>query len=176
MKSSIYVEDLKENTNYSVKLSYPGVIPVQYEVFLEMDEASPNLHRSVHQRRIQDTRLFSFRTDERGRIVKNNVEEDGTTHIVVEIKENNGVGVLSSRSSHHPQTPGGRKSSGEDSRPVCHSRCGACRDGNDTFSETGESWILELLLMHSCPDWCWHRCTIWNHILQSQFRFSEVHS
>ncbi|KAK8830446.1 hypothetical protein WA577_006127 [Blastocystis sp. JDR] len=76
----IYVEDLKENTNYSVKLSYPGVIPVQYEVFLEEDDSSPSLHRSVHQRRIQDTRLLSFRTDERSRIVRTVVEEDGTSH------------------------------------------------------------------------------------------------
>ena len=79
---SIYMEDLEESTNYSGRLSYPGVIPVQYDVFLERDDTGPVLHRSVHKRRIQDTDLLSFRTDERSRIVKSVVEEDGSSHIV----------------------------------------------------------------------------------------------
>ena len=167
MTSRIYVEDLKENTNYSVKLSYPGVIPVQYEVFLEEDDSSPSLHRSVHQRRIQDTRLLSFRTDERSRIVRTVVKEDGTSHSVTSPNPNNSIGVLSPHSPHHPQTPRGGKRAGEDPRPLRDSRRGARRHGHDAFAATGESWIPSLRVIRSCADRRGHRCTIRSHVLLS---------
>ena len=46
-----------------VKLSYPGVIPVQYDVFMEQDTPDEPTEYSVHKRRIQDTRILRFQTD-----------------------------------------------------------------------------------------------------------------
>ena len=46
-----------------VKLSYPGVIPVQYDVFMEHDTPDEPTEYSVHKRRIQDTRILRFQTD-----------------------------------------------------------------------------------------------------------------
>ena len=74
---------MEESTRYKVTLSYPGVTPVQYDIFLE--EETPSLHSSVHERRIQDTRLFSFETNKYGEIVKSIVTEEGATSTVVEL-------------------------------------------------------------------------------------------
>lgn len=63
----IYLEDLEPSTNYKIVMSYPGVIPVQYDLFLEEDSDDlPTFHPSIHNRRMLDTRIFSFRTDKYG--------------------------------------------------------------------------------------------------------------
>lgn len=74
------MEDLQSETKYSVTLSYPGVYPVQYTVFLEREEEE--FHSYNYKRRIQDTRLFSFETDKVGDIV----EEDENGDIVKKFK------------------------------------------------------------------------------------------
>lgn len=63
------MEDLQKNTHYSVTLSYPGVYPVQYSVFLEKEDEDEDLSYD-YKRRIQDTRIFSFETDVNGDIVE----------------------------------------------------------------------------------------------------------
>lgn len=63
----IYLEDLEPSTNYKIVMSYPEVIPVQYDLFLEEDSDDlPTFHPSIHNRRMLDTRIFSFRTDKYG--------------------------------------------------------------------------------------------------------------
>ena len=57
------MDGLESNTEYTVKLSYPGVIPVQYDVFMEQDTPDEPTAYSIHKRRIQDTRLLRFQTD-----------------------------------------------------------------------------------------------------------------
>ena len=57
------MDGLESNTEYMVKLSYPGVIPVQYDVFMEQDTPDEPTAYSIHKRRIQDTRLLRFQTD-----------------------------------------------------------------------------------------------------------------
>ena len=66
---------------YTVKLSYPGVIPVQFDLFLEKDDDT--FESSVHKRRIQDTRIFTFETDKRGDIFRTEQDAKGDTLIVV---------------------------------------------------------------------------------------------
>lgn len=63
------MEDLQKNTHYSVTLSYPGVYPVQYSIFLEKEDEDEYLSYD-YKRRIQDTRIFSFETDVNGDIVE----------------------------------------------------------------------------------------------------------
>ena len=60
--------------DYVVTLSYPGVFPVQYSVYLEKDDEEDSSSFNT-KRRIQDTRLFSFQTNEIGDIVK--MDENG---------------------------------------------------------------------------------------------------
>lgn len=60
--------------DYVVTLSYPGVFPVQYSVYLEKDDEEDSSSFDT-KRRIQDTRLFSFQTNEIGDIVK--MDENG---------------------------------------------------------------------------------------------------
>ena len=60
--------------DYVVTLSYPGVFPVQYTVYLEKDDEEDSSSFDT-KRRIQDTRLFSFQTNEIGDIVK--MDENG---------------------------------------------------------------------------------------------------
>ena len=57
------MDGLESNTEYMVKLSYPGVIPVQYDVFMEPDTPDEPTEYSIHKRRIQDTRILRFQTD-----------------------------------------------------------------------------------------------------------------
>lgn len=65
----IYLENLEPSTNYKIVISYPGVIPVQYDLFLEEDSDDlPTYHSSIHNRRTLDTRIFSFRTDKYGNL------------------------------------------------------------------------------------------------------------
>ncbi|KAK8793102.1 hypothetical protein WA588_005839, partial [Blastocystis sp. NMH] len=59
----LFVDGLESSTEYMVKLSYPGVIPVQYDVFMEHDTPDKPTEYSVHKRRIQDTRILRFQTD-----------------------------------------------------------------------------------------------------------------
>ena len=68
------MEDLQRNMDYVVTLSYPGVFPVQYSVYLEKDDEEDSSSFNT-KRRIQDTRLFSFQTNEIGDIVK--MDENG---------------------------------------------------------------------------------------------------
>ena len=72
--SRLYIEDLEASTKYTVKLSYPGSIPVQYEVFFEDDDSEATISSSIHKRRIQDTRILSFETNQHGRIFKKDAE------------------------------------------------------------------------------------------------------
>lgn len=65
---------MEVSTDYSITLSYPGVFPVQYTVYLEKDEEEDSSSYDT-KRRIQDTRLFSFHTNENGDIVK--IDENG---------------------------------------------------------------------------------------------------
>ena len=60
--------------DYVVTLSYPGVFPVQYSVYLEKDDEEDSSSFDT-KRRIQDTRLFSFQTNEIGDIMK--TDENG---------------------------------------------------------------------------------------------------
>ena len=60
--------------DYIVTLSYPGVFPVQYSVYLEKDDEEDSSSFNT-KRRIQDTRLFSFQTNEIGDIMK--TDENG---------------------------------------------------------------------------------------------------
>lgn len=60
--------------DYVVTLSYPGVFPVQYSVYLEKDDEEDSSSFNT-KRRIQDTRLFSFQTNEIGDIMK--TDENG---------------------------------------------------------------------------------------------------
>ena len=60
--------------DYIVTLSYPGVFPVQYSVYLEKDDEEDSSSFDT-KRRIQDTRLFSFQTNEIGDIMK--TDENG---------------------------------------------------------------------------------------------------
>ena len=62
------ISDLEPNTKYTVKLSYPGPIPVQYDIFFEQDNSDEEILSSIHKRRIQDTRILSFQTDKVGRV------------------------------------------------------------------------------------------------------------
>ena len=62
------ISDLEPNTKYTVKLSYPGSIPVQYDIFFEQDDSDEIVSPSVHKRRIQDTRILSFQTDKVGKV------------------------------------------------------------------------------------------------------------
>ena len=60
--------------DYVVTLSYLGVFPVQYSVYLEKDDEEDSSSFNT-KRRIQDTRLFSFQTNEIGDIMK--TDENG---------------------------------------------------------------------------------------------------
>lgn len=66
--------------DYVVTLSYPGVFPVQYTVYLEKDDEEDSSSFDT-KRRIQDTRLFSFQTNEIGDIVK--MDENGEIVIYI---------------------------------------------------------------------------------------------
>lgn len=66
--------------DYVVTLSYPGVFPVQYSVYLEKDDEEDSSSFDT-KRRIQDTRLFSFQTNEIGDIVK--MDENGEIVIYI---------------------------------------------------------------------------------------------
>lgn len=66
--------------DYVVTLSYPGVFPVQYTVYLEKDDEEDSSSLDT-KRRIQDTRLFSFQTNEIGDIVK--MDENGEIVIYI---------------------------------------------------------------------------------------------
>ena len=78
---SLYLEDLEAGMKYTVKLSYPGVIPVQFDLFLEKDYDA--FESSVHKRRIQDTRIFTFETNRRGDIFRVERDRMGVSSIVV---------------------------------------------------------------------------------------------
>ena len=73
------ISDLEPNTKYMVKLSYPGSIPVQYDIFFEQDNSDEIVSSSIHKRRIQDTRILSFQTDKVGRVYM----KDSTTGLIV---------------------------------------------------------------------------------------------
>ena len=68
--------------DYVVTLSYPGVFPVQYSVYLEKDDEEDSSSFDT-KRRIQDTRLFSFKTNEIGDIVK--MDENGEIVIYINL-------------------------------------------------------------------------------------------
>ena len=68
--------------DYVVTLSYPGVFPVQYSVYLEKDDEEDSSSFDT-KRRIQDTRLFSFQTNEIGDIVK--MDENGEIVIYINL-------------------------------------------------------------------------------------------
>lgn len=68
--------------DYVVTLSYPGVFPVQYTVYLEKDDEEDSSSFDT-KRRIQDTRLFSFQTNEIGDIVK--MDENGEIVIYINL-------------------------------------------------------------------------------------------
>ena len=78
---SLYLADLEAGMKYTVKLSYPGVIPVQFDLFLEKDDDA--FESSVHKRRIQDTRIFTFETNRRGDIFRVERDRMGVSSIVV---------------------------------------------------------------------------------------------
>lgn len=68
--------------DYVVTLSYPGIFPVQYSVYLEKDDEEDSSSFDT-KRRIQDTRLFSFQTNEIGDIVK--MDENGEIVIYINL-------------------------------------------------------------------------------------------
>ncbi|KAK8802660.1 hypothetical protein WA171_006336, partial [Blastocystis sp. BT1] len=76
----LYLEDLEAGMKYTVKLSYPGVIPVQFDLFLEKDDDA--FESSVHKRRIQDTRIFTFETNRRGDIFRVERDRMGVSSII----------------------------------------------------------------------------------------------
>ena len=82
---SLFLEDLEVGTKYTVKLSYPGVSPVQFDVFLEREDDV--FESSVHKRRIQDTRIFTFETNKRGDIFRVEHHPMGESSIVIFIED-----------------------------------------------------------------------------------------
>lgn len=47
---------------------------MQYDVFFEDDDSDTTTSSSIHKRRIQDTRILSFETNQHGRIFKKDAE------------------------------------------------------------------------------------------------------
>ena len=75
-------------------LSYPGVYPVQYTVFLEQEEEEYSSYD--YKRRIQDTRLFSFETDENG----DSVKEDENGEMVADFLLNESIDTIFTHYAH----------------------------------------------------------------------------
>ena len=108
-ETSLFVDGLESSTEYMVKLSYPGVIPVQYDVFMEHDTPDKPTEYSVHKRRIQDTRILRFQTDRYTQVWAYDEEEKPTVQFYsLEVTGRSSViqlSILSLTISQSPRPP-----------------------------------------------------------------------
>lgn len=138
---SLFIEDLNANTKYAVTLSYPGVYPVQYTVFLEQEEEEYSSYD--YKRRIQDTRLFSFETDENGDIVK----EDENGEMVADFLLNESIDTIFTHYAHPTSSCDWFESYRSFIKPLCSHYHWADFTGSNSYNTIGSKYFSPFSLI-----------------------------